>query len=168
MPPSILHPKILAYIGIDPGQKGGIVCITFGENKDTRVVSQWDMPPTREGVINLMRSLTNTYRCRAVIESVHAMPGNSGQSMFSFGQGFGVLLTCLDVFGWDYTLEDPRRWQTAVGIRPKGKGEEKNEWKKRLVRYANTALHGTFTTYTGDAALLAMRSVAIYKDLGIG
>lgn len=157
----IFIPRVPLFVGIDPGTQGGIVGISW---PDERVVSMWNMPATREEVIGLFRMLTEMHECYAVIEGVHAMPGNSGRSMFTFGQGVGVLLTCMDVFRWSYVVEDPRVWQKKVGIRAKGKDEKKPQWKKRLITFANRTVGVNTTSYTADAALMALRSVAIWKN----
>jgi len=154
--------KEAMFVGIDPGVKGGIVGIYWKGAQ--RYVEQWKMPTTRGAVIKLFKTMTDKFDCYAVIEGVHAMPGNSGRSMFTFGQGLGVLLTCMDVYRWNYSVEDPRVWQKFVGIRAKGKDETKSAWKNRLVRYANQMVQVSTNPYTADASLMAIRSIAFWKN----
>ena len=68
------------FIGIDPGNSGGICVISHS----TSICAK--CPDTVADMVCLAKAMididTNPI---CVIESVHSMPGNSGRSMFTFG-----------------------------------------------------------------------------------
>jgi len=114
-------------LGIDPGLSGGIAFL--GDNFPPRAV---DMPVlTVKGaktkrVIDaaaltaLLKTLpTDT---QAVVEDVHAMPGQGVVSVFSFGKGAGIVIGVLAALGIPYTEISPTTWKKAV---MRGMGREK-------------------------------------------
>ena len=81
------------YIGADPGKSGAICAVDF------------------EGVAEVITKTNRSYayiwdkvfqprfmKSIAVIESVHAMPGQGVSSTFKFGESFGMLLGRLELF----------------------------------------------------------------------
>jgi crossover junction endodeoxyribonuclease RuvC len=136
-------------IAIDPGAGGGIAWI------DSDGIAQAErMPENAAEVADLLRSIAATGQTMAVVESVHAMPGNGATSMFSFGQNFGVILGCLAALGIPHYLETPQRWQKRVGVMP----SDKTERKSRLKEYSAALFpHLKVTLATSDC--LAMLAV---------
>jgi hypothetical protein len=98
------------FIGIDPGKKGGIAVIrddvavaykirdTLGDNRD------------------LFEQISEYSNSFCLIEDVHAMPGNSPNSMFSFGKNFGMLLTFLSSNYIAFETVTPQVWQKEFGL----------------------------------------------------
>lgn len=72
----------------------------------------------------------------AVIEKVHAMPGQGVTSMFSFGMTYGLTRMALIASQTPFEEVNPRSWQKALGITPKGKDETKDAFKLRLLALA--------------------------------
>ena len=103
-------------IGIDPGLKGGISVLMHD-----RVYQVEKMPVIKNGtkqVINAqgLRDFLIEYDSAklAVIEKVHAMPGQGVTSMFNFGFGCGLIegiLTCLCI---PFVYVTPQAWQKAL------------------------------------------------------
>lgn len=115
----------MRILGIDPGLDGGLAILssdglvievmpTLGEGKRT-VDASWlaDFLHTNSRFYGGLHG--------AYLELVGAMPGQGVTSMFSFGEGFGVLKGVLAALGIPYTLVSPRKWQGAVlGAHTKG------------------------------------------------
>ena len=136
------------YIGIDPGNSGGICAIT----KDHAVC--YKTPGTVYDIALLLNNITKDYsRPIAIIEAVHSMPGNSGRSMFTFGTNYGIWLGLLAAYPIPYRQVTPSKWMKHYGnTRPKDKTARKNYLKHQAQqRYPD--LH--ITLATADAVLIA-------------
>lgn len=114
-------------VGMDPGLKGGIVAL-----KDGEVVAANRMPihKTTKQIDwhYLSGCLAGIKPKLAVIEKVHAMPGQGVTSMFSFGTNYGGLLGVCAGLGIPFVLVRPQEWQKLIlsGIDKKhGKGRSR-------------------------------------------
>lgn len=145
------------FIGIDPGKKGGIAVIrddvavaykirdTLGDNRD------------------LFEQISEYSNSFCLIEDVHAMPGNSPNSMFSFGQNFGMLLTFLSSNYIAFETVTPQVWQKEFGLltsqlkETTGKREFTKTEKKRCHYQKAQELfpHIKMTHALADALLIA-------------
>lgn len=114
----------MIYVGIDPGQAGGLAMI----DKNVDVIK---MPSTDLDIWNWFSSLKSK-KCFAVIEKVHSMPGQGVASTFKFGMAYGSLKMALTASGIAFEEVTPRKWQKALGIVPRAKTESKTEFKNRL------------------------------------
>lgn len=114
----------MIYIGVDPGQKGGIAWITTYHDQIGSVhVFPWD----DDGFVKAMQELRNIFKddMVAAVEKVGAMPGQGVTSMFSFGQSFGFILGVLTALGIGYQLVPPRVWKKEYSLtNDKGKSIE--------------------------------------------
>ncbi len=145
------------YLGIDPGASGGLVAITYFSHGDS--IDSVPMPVT-ERDIWLWFCRDTTY---AVIEKVGgfiprkgAEHGQPGAYMFNFGASYGGLRMALIASGTPFEEVPPQRWQKALHISPKGKGESRTEWKSRLKALAQQLYpNEKITLKTADAFLLA-------------
>lgn len=114
------------YIGIDPGNTGGI-SIIYGDTLEADAIK---MPATEKDIIDVFRDITfhTDRKYIAVIEKVSSMPGNAARSMFTFGQNYGFLRACLHAYEISFDEVLPRKWQTYLGCLTKG---EKNVTKAK-------------------------------------
>ena len=137
------------FVGIDPGQSGGIAVL------DQYKVVLTVMPATETDVWRWIRD--NCVGCTsAVIEKVHAMPQQGVSSTFKFGVGVGLLRGCLIAAGISWEEVTPQRWIKALEIPYRGKTETKVEFKNRLKAKAQRLFPGIDVTLkTADALLLA-------------
>lgn len=113
-----------AWIGIDPGLKGGIAVI------DANGPIVWRMPTIKRGsktivdVTTVRDIICNTpgHLGMVMIEKVNAGAVPSRQSAFSFGHGYGRVEAVIEAFDrpLDYVLPDT--WIKAFGI-PVGAGK---------------------------------------------
>ena len=143
------------FIGIDPGNSGGICVISHSTSICTKC------PDTVADMVCLAKAMididTNPI---CVIESVHSMPGNSGRSMFTFGTNYGMWLGILASLQIPYMQASPMKWMKHYGPRPKDKKARKNHLKHLAQqRYPQLPI----TLATADAVLIAHYCFSTYK-----
>ncbi len=98
-----------AYLGIDPGQKGGIAMQYHGTVQA--------FPYTDTELVRVCREIQ---QCRfesiCCLEKVGAMPGQGVTSMFNFGKNFGYIKGVLESFGIPYQEITPQKWKKEFGL----------------------------------------------------
>lgn len=137
------------FIGIDPGQAGGIAVL-----RDENVEWLRSMPETETDVWSLVDDLPIG---RAYIEKVHSRPGQSSVATFKFGRNYGFIRGCLIAAEIPFEEVTPQAWQKFLEI-PKrnGEHEKQHQFKTRLRNIAQQMFPGTHITLkTGDALLIA-------------
>lgn len=97
----------MLYIGIDPGQNGGIGIIDTLEDKAEALFY------TDE---NLLESLCRPGKVRVVVEEVHAFPSQGVTSMFNFGKAYGIILGILTAYRISYELVTPKKWKKEFSL----------------------------------------------------
>lgn len=135
-----------AYIGIDPGQSGGIAVVN-----DAGEGFAWPMPDTERDIYDHIVSLTTWCNCSmsACIERVHSMPRQGVASTFKFGMGYGALRMALVASGLPWRDVTPQAWQKAIGCLTKG---DKNVSKAKAQQLFPSL---RITHATADALLIA-------------
>ena len=131
------------YIGIDPGKSGGIAIITPG-----CVAYAHKMPETDRDLLDLLSEFSADDN-RAVLEQVHAMPGQGVTSTFTFGRGYGKLEMALCAALIPFETVTPQKWQKLMGCLTKG---DKNVSKAAAQRLFP---HLKVTHAIADALLIA-------------
>ena len=144
------------YIGIDPGNSGGICAIT----KDHTIC--YKCPGTIADMSDLLDSIIVDHRPIGIIEAVHSMPGNSGRSMFTFGTNYGMWLGLLAAYNIPYTQVTPSKWIRSYGTMPKDKTPRKNHLK-HLAQQRYPDIH--ITLATADAVLIAHYCMVLHQSL---
>lgn len=168
MSPAEQNDHTHVYLGIDPGAGGGIAVLMHtyvrGGPAFESSVSAVSMPPTLGDIWqqlgscgNHTKSLWSTF---AVIEKVGGFlrteAPNPGSAMFKFGVSYGSLLMALTAAGVPYEEVTPQRWQKALGVPSRKKGETKGGLKNRLKARAQQLFPSEKVTLaTADALLLA-------------
>jgi crossover junction endodeoxyribonuclease RuvC len=117
----------LIYLGIDPGLKGGLAFLhpDFDGQRPAFVFDTPSVTVSRNGknrseylIENmrdiLMREGRDACESFAILESVHAMPGQGATSMFSFGRGLGIWEGLLVGCGIPYAKIAPQTWKKAM------------------------------------------------------
>lgn len=101
----------MIYIGIDPGKHGAIAAIT-----PTEIVVRPTPLIGKEYDIAEMNKLLwfSSDPCRAVIERVHAMPGQGRTSMLSIGYGCGLWHALLTSRGIGFRVVSAVTWQKTM------------------------------------------------------
>lgn len=97
------------YIGIDPGKDGAVAVLTAGG-------TVWTTFPMPDGYIlgDELEDINEKGDVRAYIESVGSMPGNSGRSMFTFGEGYGTIKGLLIALKIPFETVSPFVWQRTM------------------------------------------------------
>lgn len=133
----------MVYIGIDPGQGGGVAVIVGNDSLTGPhwVVEKWtgeaDM---RDWLVNELdlaagkiidgepERYRNTF---ALLERVHSMPKQGVSSTFKFGQNYGFWRGLLCAFRIPYEEVSPGVWQKAMGCLS---GGDKNVTKAKAAQ----------------------------------
>jgi len=107
-------------LGIDPGASGGF-CL-MNNQKMIKLCKFTDWHETNTEIENIKYNYPNV---NAVIEKVHAMPGQGVTSMFSFGMNFGYWHGILVAHKIPFNYVSPQKWQKLVGNLPIEKADRK-------------------------------------------
>jgi crossover junction endodeoxyribonuclease RuvC len=160
---------VAVHIGIDPGLdgalafyeplRGSLVVVDMptdaitkrikGKAKTKRIVSA-------EGLVRILDAhALRRGRVHATVELVNAMPGQGVTSMFTFGDGAGVIRGVLAALDIPFARETPQVWKRAVGI-PTGADKDASRARAASVfpAYAS-AFARKKDDGRADAALLA-------------
>lgn len=97
----------MIYIGIDPGQKGGIAFL-----KSSALA--FPMPETPKQVLDLLQNYVTDNDVTVVIESVSAMPKQGVCSMFNFGRHYGELMGICTALGYRILNPKPQAWKKVM------------------------------------------------------
>ena len=97
------------YIGIDPGKKG-FACFNFTAT-DTY---EWVPLEDTDRLLTELEAAKVVGDCVAVIENVHAMPGQGRTSIFTFGLNVGIVTGMLKAFRIPYSTVAPSKWQKEM------------------------------------------------------
>lgn len=151
----------VAWMGIDPGQKGGIALLTGGR------AYGWEMPELG-GWVDLCELLRE---CRSMadeiyvaVEHVHSMPTDSAQAAFTFGMGVGATEALCVSMGMHLWRVAPTRWRRLVGIAPyfhtTDRAQRKRELKRRSMEmakllYPEAIIRSRWTEGVAEALLIA-------------
>lgn len=139
----------MRYIGIDPGKSGGIAVLDASGG----VVNVFPMPSTERDIMDALREFSEG--AKAVIESVHSMPGQGVVSTFKFGMGYGGLRMALVGLGIPFAAVTPVSWQKTFGL-TKGKHPTKVAKKNANKARAQELFPSEKITHkVADALLLA-------------
>lgn len=98
----------MIFIGIDPGNKGGLAIIDnnnikvqfFSINEYTSILKNYE---NREDVV-------------CYIEQVHSMPNQGTSSMFSFGYNFGLIMGILSAYKINIREVTPQKWKKYFNL----------------------------------------------------
>lgn len=143
-------PMYEAFIGIDPGQSGGLALL-WGEHSNLTPI-----PATEADVWMWFQDMLWRGGCIAVVERVHAFPKQGVSSTFKFGVGYGGLRMALTAAGIPFEDVAPHQWQKALGIPKRKRNETARQWKNRLKAKAQQLFpQENITLATADALLIA-------------
>ena len=118
-------------IGFDPGITGAMALI-----RGNKVIRLDDMPIMAKAsgkgnqvnaaelssiIRDYIKMLVNDQSISAVIENVHAMPGQGVSSVFSFGKSAGIIEGILCSYAIPYKMISPQKWKRKEGLTGKDK-----------------------------------------------
>lgn len=171
------------YIGIDPGQNGGLAAV----NGSGRVLCAIAMPDTERDVWNWFYQWS-TYSSSnpgfmvgdiyACIELVHSMPQQGVASSFKFGKHFGSVRMAAIAAGLSIQGVQPVKWMRSMGISPATKKKVKTKKGKIKLKVDKVAHKNNLkaraqevfpkqnvTLKTADALLLAEYCRRMHKGI---
>lgn len=104
-----------AYLGIDPGQKGGIALL-WRETREVVPYSDTDLLRICRSLYDCVRFGNAALEIICCLEKVGAMPKQGVTSMFNFGKDYGYIKGVLEAYGIPYQEIPPRRWKKEFGL----------------------------------------------------
>ncbi len=142
-------------IAVDPGTKGGI-CIMKQDTITLLALSKLTWPDVAAHIFSTISySGEFTFKAKAYIEDVHAMPKQGVTSTFKFGEAYGKLQGILTAYSIPFERVRPQVWQKAIGFKSK-KGATKTEHKRGLKELAQELYpQQKLTNEVADALLIA-------------
>lgn len=143
-------PADYIVIAVDPGRNGGIV---WRENGKVHAIR---MPANEAATVDFLAKVA----CRSALVELHLeLPAAGGwgkaglSSIAKLFRGVGNIEGAGYAFGWKVNTVDPRKWQTALGLKRNKLG--KTAWKNLLKQKAETLYPDLpITLATSDAALI--------------
>lgn len=125
-------------IGFDPGKSGAIAFV-----KDQKVLACIPFPFVGDEldvglVVEMIKSFVGDKK--AVLEKVHAMPGQGVCSMFTFGKGYGELRGMLKAIGVPFIEPTPQQWKKKVLAGCDWKGNKMASCEHVMKRYPDICL----------------------------
>jgi crossover junction endodeoxyribonuclease RuvC len=107
------------YVGVDPGQKGGLALI-----KEGLAVEYEIMPPTVKGIMEWLEKVnyyafTEKHQIAMVVELAQAFPGAGAVGMFNYGRHFGGFEALAVSFDIPYHEVRPAVWKKDMGLNAK-------------------------------------------------
>lgn len=150
------------FLGIDPGQKGGIASIA----PMAEVPLLFQMPKTPRDVLVCLRNLRNK-KVLAIIERSQPMPKQGVVSVFSYGVGYGVLIGCLEALDIPYVEIRPQAWKKEMlaGFSNKAAKATSIRVCRRLFPFANLIPPGCRVMQDGLAEALLIAEYGRRKNL---
>jgi crossover junction endodeoxyribonuclease RuvC len=103
-------PPPTRLVAIDPGLSGAIA-IRVGSTVTVQPLPLAGKLLDLAELANIIRQAQPTL---AIVEKVHAMPGQGVVSMFTFGHGYGAIQGILSTLGVPYELVTPQAWKGVI------------------------------------------------------
>lgn len=150
------------WMGIDPGQTGGLACIG-SNNLITALYPFDDLSPWE--IHKKMSDIKKAWPgVKACIEAVGAFPGQGVHSMFVFGQNYGMLQGFLIALEIPFEKVSPVTWKKAVGLARKT-GLTSRKERKFLSRSMAQRLFPKNIDIINDSTAEALLIARYYKAI---
>ena len=99
-----------SFVGIDPGNGGGIAVLTDEGSDDIDIITR-KFPEDVRDVGLFLRTATSNTNYRVAIEKVHSMPKQGVKSTFTFGMNYGIWIGALRTLDIDFIKVQAKQWQ---------------------------------------------------------
>ena len=144
-------------IAIDPG-KGG----AFAVKPPDSPVKAFCFQSEAQVLADLSKCLQWQGTCvyGAILERVHAMPGQGVTSMFTFGANYGYWRGVLQALNVPFREVTPQRWQSGLNITAGLKGAERKRALAQVARERHPELK--ITLKNADAVLMLDYAKSVY------
>lgn len=150
------------YLGIDPGQSGGMVLLS--QNSDILLTVAFGKLTEHDIVAQIESWYNEGVPIIATLERVHSMPRQGVASSFKFGDHYGFLRGVLTAVPIRYELVTPQKWQNKLKCLSKGDKNitkaaaqrlwPKIKWTHAIADAALIAEYGRRTAITGWSSKL--------------
>ena len=144
-----------AWIGIDPGQKGGVACVEMSGTL------RWAMEmPAISGEVDAfalaaaLEHEATVQPIKVIIEQVHSMPGQGVSTTFKFGKNFGIAIGVVAALHLSLHRVTPQKWKQQFVLT----GKDKDASRHKATEYwPEMSENWKFKYQNGvsDAALIA-------------
>ncbi|MCT7992537.1 hypothetical protein [Laspinema olomoucense] len=144
----------MKFIGIDPGITGAVAIINSSKIQliDSPIFQiKTKKKPDIAGYYQILKQYTED--STAIIEEVHAMPGQGGVSGFNFGTAFGIWIGILAALEIPYEFVSPQKWKRQMGV--KGEKDESRTVALQLFPHLAPQLNLKKHHNRADALLMA-------------
>jgi len=144
------------WVGINPGQKGGLAYIKDnGELLDAVLMPAIGGEVDAIGLYHLLSNwTTGSAGVKVAIEQVHSMPGQGVSSTFKFGKNFGIAIGVVAAMQLPLHRITPQAWKKQFVLTGKDKdasrGKASELWPTMSEAWRFKYLNGV-----SDAALIA-------------
>lgn len=138
------------FVGVDPGKTGGVTVIS---EDDITIIP---IPKEEKDIANIFRDIGAKNKVCAIIEKVHAMPGQGVTSCFTFGSIYGLLKGCMHCFNIPFKEVSSKRWMKEIGLFY-GPGVKKSQRKVFGLNFAEQRFGSldNLNIKTADSLLIA-------------
>jgi crossover junction endodeoxyribonuclease RuvC len=146
----------MSYLGIDPGQTGGIAYVD--DRGDLLYAAKMPAIGGEVDAIGLYHLLSNWTTgaggVKVAIEQVHSMPGQGVSTTFKFGKNFGIAIGVVSGLQLPLHRITPQTWKKQFVLTGKDKDASRG---KASELWPDMAHHWRFKNLNGlsDAALIA-------------
>lgn len=118
-----------AWVGIDPGIKGGMALVNAkGDLLDVTPMPGIDKETDGRAIADVLRLWKQEAQddVKVIIEKVHSMPKQGVASTFKFGKGYGIAIGCVQALGLPLEYVSPQRWKATFHLGGKSKDASRN------------------------------------------
>lgn len=143
------------WIGIDPGQTGGLACIqSDGTLKWAMMMPSISNEVDANVLGHVLESEMALQPVKVMIEQVHSMPGQGVSSTFKFGKNFGIAIGVIGALHLSLHRVTPQKWKQQFQLTGKDKDASRHKaseyWPDMADSWRFKKLNGV-----SDAALIA-------------
>lgn len=120
------------YIGIDPGQTGGLALVgAQGGLHEVVQMPAIDGEVDGASVARKIKSWSGYPQgddeVKVILEQVGSMPGQGIASTFKFGKSFGLMIGCVQTLGLPLIRVTPQKWKQEFALIKKDKDASRHK-----------------------------------------
>ena len=154
----------VVIIGCDPGITGALAILegeslvdVFDMPTRTKRVNGADRPVIDEqGITDMIHEWALKGAKRFIIERVGGLPGQSAPRAFTFGYGFGVVLSVARMLHFDVVQATPLKWRGALEIHSRGRNTKHGSMEQATQFWGDEHWKRVKDHGRAEAALIAL------------
>lgn len=157
----------MIYIGIDPGQKGGIAIIDDDTNKLLSMEIPLSADKKEMSTKEIYDFISNNFiiidEVFCIIEKAQAMPKQGVTGVFNYGRGYGELIAILKILEIPYQEIQSQKWKKEFSLIKKDKKASVAMAQKLFPHEVFITERGRLMDGKAEACLMAEYARRIYK-----